>query len=104
MVSPELFIPLAERSGHIEPLTQLVLTRSIAAASTFTKLIPDFVVAVNLSATLLTDLSIPKYVRGLLADMNMPPSSLMLEVTESTAMSDVARAIDVILRLRLKGI
>ncbi|UZE49323.1 EAL domain-containing response regulator [Rhodopseudomonas sp. P2A-2r] len=104
MVSPELFIPLAERSGHILPLTQLVLTRSIAAASTFTKLIPDFVVAVNLSATLLTDLSIPKYVRGLLADINMSPSSLMLEVTESTAMSDVARAIDIILRLRLKGI
>ncbi|HEY8334053.1 MAG TPA: EAL domain-containing protein [Tardiphaga sp.] len=103
-ISPELFIPLAERSGHIQPLTQLVLARSIAAACTFTGLIPDFVVAVNLSATLLTDLSIPKYVRGLLADMGLPPSSLMLEVTESTAMSDVSRAIDIILRLRLKGI
>jgi EAL domain-containing protein (putative c-di-GMP-specific phosphodiesterase class I)/ActR/RegA family two-component response regulator len=104
MISPELFIALAERTGHIQPLTQLLLARSIAAACTFKRLIPDFVVAVNLSATLLTDLSIPQYIAGLLTDMRLPPGSLMLEVTESTAMSDVSRAIDIILRLRLKGI
>jgi EAL domain-containing protein (putative c-di-GMP-specific phosphodiesterase class I) len=53
---------------------------------------------------LISDLSFPEQVEALLVENAVPSSALTLEITESVAMTDVARAMDVLLRLRLKGI
>jgi EAL domain-containing protein (putative c-di-GMP-specific phosphodiesterase class I) len=76
----------------------------VATAREFLKRDPNFVVAVNLSATLLSDPLIPEKVEQLLEELEAPAKSLMLEVTESTAMSDVSQAMDILLRLRIKGV
>jgi EAL domain-containing protein (putative c-di-GMP-specific phosphodiesterase class I)/CheY-like chemotaxis protein len=103
-VAPDRFVSLAERCDLIKPLTLLMLDSAVRDMRSTIVRDPEFVVAVNLSAALLSDLSIPEEVERILSAYHVPPSSLMLEVTESTAMSDLSRATDVLLRLRIKGI
>lgn len=104
VVGPDLFIPLAERSGLIKPITMRMLHESLRMARQFDEADPSFVVAVNLSATLLSDTSIPEEIERMLEGVGVSPRALTIEVTESTAMTDVARAMDVLLRLRIKGV
>ena len=103
-VGPDVFIPLAEQGGLIKTMTLRMLRDSMTFAAAFLPTEPKFVVAVNLSASLLSDTSLPEEVEHLLAEIGVPARSLMIEVTETTAMADVGRAMDVLLRLRLKGI
>jgi EAL domain-containing protein (putative c-di-GMP-specific phosphodiesterase class I)/ActR/RegA family two-component response regulator len=103
-VDPADFVAVAEATGQVREITRSILSRSIACAREFTKRAPDFVLAVNVSAALLTDLSLPDEVDRMLADSGVSPRSLLLEITESIAMSDIARATDVLVRLRIKGV
>ncbi|ABD08546.1 response regulator receiver modulated diguanylate phosphodiesterase [Rhodopseudomonas palustris HaA2] len=103
-VGPDVFIPLAEQSGLIKPLTLLMLRQSIELARYFFDIDPSFSVAVNLSAALLSDTTIPEEVERLLDGTGLPARSLIIEVTESTAMTDIACAMDIMLRLRIKGV
>lgn len=104
VVDPADFVAVAETTGQVKAITRAMLARSIGCARDFTARTPDFVLAVNVSATLLSDLSLPDEVERLLADYGVPPRSLLLEITESVAMSDIARATDILLRLRIKGV
>lgn len=103
-VGPDLFIPLAEASGTIKSITLLMLRQSIRMARRYLAIDPAFVVAANLSATLLTDATILDEIDLMLDETGVPARALMIEVTESTAMSDVALAMDMLLRLRIKGV
>ncbi len=103
-VSPDVFIPVLEEAGLIQELTRSLLDQSIRDAREFIRRDPDFALAVNVSANLLTDLSLPEEIEAALHKYDVAPRSLMLEITESTAMSDVSRAIDILVRLRIKGI
>lgn len=102
-VAPDVFIPLAEASGLIKPLTERVLRDSLAMGQAMLEIDPTFVVAVNLSATMLSDTALPEEIERLLAERETPARSLMIEVTESTAMADASQAMDILLRLRIKG-
>lgn len=103
-VGPDVFIPLAEASGLIKPLTLALLREAMRTAQTMLRSDPGFVIAVNLSATLLSDAELPEEIERLLADAGVPPRALMIEVTESNAMADISRAMDILLRLRIKGV
>ncbi|MFC0239893.1 two-component system response regulator [Rhodopseudomonas telluris] len=103
-VGPDVFIPLAEQSGAIKLITLRMLRESMSMARRFLDRDPSFVVAANLSAMLLTDTTILQQIEQMLDETGVPARSLMIEVTESTAMSDVDRAMDVLLRLRIKGV
>ncbi|MCG6206250.1 EAL domain-containing protein [Rhodopseudomonas sp. HC1] len=103
-VRPDLFIPIAEASDAIKPITLVMLRESMRLARDYLAVDPAFVVAVNLSATLLTDVGILDQIELMLDETGLPARALMIEVTESTAMSDVGRAMDVLLRLRIKGV
>jgi EAL domain-containing protein (putative c-di-GMP-specific phosphodiesterase class I)/ActR/RegA family two-component response regulator len=104
MVDPADFIALAEASGQVGDVTRAILRRAIDAARSFLRSTPDFVLAVNVSAALLSDISLPDEIERMLSDAGVPPQALLLEITESVAMADISRAIDVLVRLRIKGI
>ena len=65
---------------------------------------PGFTVAVNISGSLLNDLMLPERIESVLNEHGVAPQALIVEVTESVAMSDVERAMDILVRLRIKGI
>jgi len=87
-VAPDEFIALAELSGHILSVTQLVMQQAIAQSA---QLIRDgFVsgVAINLSPHCLMDRSFAERVGVLIGKCRVPASSLTFEITEGVAMSE----------------
>jgi diguanylate cyclase (GGDEF)-like protein len=104
MVPPGDFIPLAERTGLIGPLTTWVLRAAVRQCAEWRAAGLDLRMAVNLSQRNLADPDLPDAVAALLAEWNVPASRLVLEVTESTLMSDPKLAIDTTERLRAMGI
>lgn len=103
-IFPDEFISLAEQTGLIKPMTDQILTSAVKEVSRWRDKGWDIAVGVNLSALSLTDLDFPNKVADLLAQYNVPTSCLILEVTESTAMNDPQKTLDILTRLRIKGI
>ncbi len=77
-IGPAHFIPVAEQMGLMDQLGAFVLRRALKE----TKRWPDLYVAVNLSPVQVHDRDIVDLVRSALADSGVPPSRLILEITE----------------------
>ena len=103
-VMPDDFLPVVENTGLIGPLTLEVLDQALAAAHTWQVAGQPLPVSVNLSVRHLTDLSLPVRVREMLDHYGLPPSALILEVTETLIMSDPVRAVTVLHLMRDLGI
>ena len=92
LVPPDEFIPLAEQTGLIKPLTLYVLDealRAVRAPGWTTG--SSWPIAVNLSARNLLDPDFPAQVRDLLERWDVPPELLVLEITESTMIAEPVR-------------
>ena len=92
LVFPDAFIPVAEHTGLIKPLTTYVLNAALTQAKTWLDAGQPLMVSVNLSARNLLDEGLPKEVAGLLEATGVPAELLELEVTESAIMTEPARA------------
>jgi len=103
-IPPDQFIPLAEESGLMVPLTAFVLNRAIAQCATWRRAGHEVSVAVNLSTTNLLDTSLPEQILGVLDRYGLPTEALVLEITESTVMADLARSKEVIQTLSDAGL
>jgi diguanylate cyclase (GGDEF)-like protein/PAS domain S-box-containing protein len=102
-VPPDEFIALAELSGHILPVTQLVMEQAVAQSA---QLIRDgFVsgIAINLSPHCLMDRFFTERVEALIERCRIPASSLTFEITEGVAMSERMHGYTV-QELRLLGV
>ena len=104
MISPDGFIPLAEQTGVIKPLTAHVMDRAIAQCSEWSDGGLDLRVSVNVSPTGLLDRELPARVAALLERHSLPAHALQLEVTESGALTDVRVARTVLDELRATGV
>jgi diguanylate cyclase (GGDEF)-like protein/PAS domain S-box-containing protein len=103
-VPPAIFIPLAEELGLIHLLGANVLDAACAQARAWRDAGTPFRVAVNLSVEQLKHPSIVAEVRAALARYALAPALLELEITESTAMTDVEDAIGKLRDLRALGV
>ena len=99
MIPPNDFIPLAEHTGLIEPLTMYVLDKALRQVNQWREDGIDLTVAVNMSPRNLLDLHFPDHVEGMLKKWKLPPGCLQLEITESTLVSDPTRAMGILGRL-----
>jgi EAL domain-containing protein (putative c-di-GMP-specific phosphodiesterase class I)/ActR/RegA family two-component response regulator len=104
MVPPDLFIPMAEETALIGPLTDVTMRLAAKRMQEWAHCGIDLPVAVNLSPTQLTELTLPDRIASLLKEFDVNPSRLVVEVTEQAAMADVGKATDILTRLRLKSI
>ncbi|HEV8408062.1 MAG TPA: EAL domain-containing protein, partial [Sphingomicrobium sp.] len=98
------FVAAAEQHNRIGKLTDFVLEKAVAAAAQINKRDPDFNVAVNLSARLLTDKGFTLRLSALLARHGLAPNRLTLELTETAALADSGDGLDMINRLRDLGV
>ncbi|MCR6493582.1 bifunctional diguanylate cyclase/phosphodiesterase [Cellulomonas sp. P24] len=103
-VRPDDFIPLAESSGLISPLTAFVLDTALGDLARWRTSGHDIRMAVNLSARHLSDLALPRQIAEALAKHHIPAAALVLEVTETGILSDPTRADSVIGALRELGV
>jgi EAL domain-containing protein (putative c-di-GMP-specific phosphodiesterase class I) len=104
LIMPDVFIPLAEECNLIAPLTDVVLRLSLRQAARWRESGTPVSVAVNMAPQLLADLEFPDQLSALLTAYGVDASSLVLEVTERAAMGEASRTMDVLTRLRLKGV
>jgi diguanylate cyclase (GGDEF)-like protein len=104
LVPPDAFIPLAENSGLIAELTSYVLDTALGTLAQWRAAGHELRMAVNLSARHLSDLALPLQIAEALDLHGIPPTALVLEVTETGILSDPARADIVIGALRELGV
>ena len=105
LVSPDLFIGVAERANLIGALGHQVLESAVrdtmiwnAARKTPLK------VAVNLSPRQFRDFRLPATILAVLKDYGLPPEQLEVEITESGLMTDIGGVIDALHRLKEIGV
>ena len=103
-IPPGEFIELAEGTGIILRLTERVLRDALAQARRWVDEGHEIPIAVNLSTRCLLDPSFPDLVKRVLAEHEVSPSLLRLEITESAVMGDPARATDALRRLHDHGV
>jgi diguanylate cyclase (GGDEF)-like protein len=103
-VPPDVFIPLAERSGAIRALTLRVLNDALAQVRSLRDAGFEVPVAVNLSTRDLLDMQLPAEVGAALAAAGLDSSRLEVEITESVIMADPDRAHAVLAELRRMGV
>jgi diguanylate cyclase (GGDEF)-like protein/PAS domain S-box-containing protein len=104
LLNPDVFVPLAERTGVIKPLHEWVLREALQQCKAWSAIWDAPVVAVNTSMPNVLD---PRYidtVRRLLHDADVAPQSLTVEVTESVIMGDPEHARSVVSDLRTMGV
>jgi len=104
LLGPDSFIPAAEQNGLIGPLTQYVLDRALAQNARWAREGVDLTVAVNLSVRNLLDSNLVDDVRSALERHGVAATSLELEITESSAMVDPRRSMEVLGALASIGV
>ncbi|HVO12246.1 MAG TPA: GGDEF and EAL domain-containing protein [Vicinamibacteria bacterium] len=103
-VPPAEYIPLAEQTGLIRPLTRWVLDRAVAEARVWERNGRGLPVAVNVSARSLHDGRLLDDVAEALSRHALSPERLEIEVTESAVMPDPSRAAEVLRSLTSRGV
>jgi EAL domain-containing protein (putative c-di-GMP-specific phosphodiesterase class I)/FixJ family two-component response regulator len=103
-LSPDKFIAMAEKDvAVIDALTDWLIGSAIESYRVLAECDIRVPIAVNVSARNLHDLSLPDRLERRLRDAGMPPQHLCLELTESAAFDDAPNTMDVLTRVRLKG-
>ena len=103
MVGPSRFVPLAERHGLIDQLTQWGLRTSLRQWRSWQASGVDTALAFNISALSLEHLDFPDLVERMCRGLDVPTDRLVLELTEG-ATQPLIKLMDTLTRFRIKGI
>ncbi|MDX8394305.1 MAG: EAL domain-containing protein [Mariprofundales bacterium] len=105
IILPDRFIPLAEETGLIESLGEWVLRAACIQAKQWQDQdLPAFNISVNLSARQLGGTNLVNIVLNILKETGLPPSSLELEITETSIIMHAEQALQNLKELRKLGI
>ncbi len=102
-ISPNLFIVAAERAGIIGQLSGVLLQLALREAAALHAAGYPMAISLNLSALWLDDLNLPDLLLRSALEQGLRPADITFEVTETGVTKDIAIALDVLTRLRLKG-
>lgn len=101
---PDEFIPMAERTGLIKPLSIWVLAEALEQVEEWHKYNLKLEVAVNISPTTLLDPEFPNKIIGMMSQYNIPANYVTLEVTEGSMIRDPDLAMEILRRLSEIGV
>jgi len=106
MALPGEFISLAEETGLILPLGRIVMEKALDQLSKWNRAFPNdsFFMSVNISAPLFTDHDLYGEITNALEESGISPSRLILEITESMIITNPSFAVDILSRLKEKGL
>jgi EAL domain-containing protein (putative c-di-GMP-specific phosphodiesterase class I) len=102
LILPDDFIPEAENTGTIVPLTYRIFKLTLGWLAGLATA-DAHSVAVNLSARHLTELELADRLAAMCSEAGISTQRINLELTETSAMTDPAAAFDILTRLRIKG-
>jgi len=101
MVSPEIFIPIAEQSSQIITLGEWILREACREAASWQE---PLRVAVNISPIQFHHGDLPNLVHTVLLETGLKAERLELEITEGVLIDDFARAVSILRKLKSLGI
>jgi diguanylate cyclase len=101
LIGPSDFIPLAEETGLIIPIGEWVLRTACAAAASWDK---PYKIAVNLSPVQFRQVNLPAVIHGILIETGLSPSRLEVEITESTLIENLDRALHLLRQIKALGV
>lgn len=107
LIPPSVFIPVAEQSGLIVPISDWVLTEACREAGTWHRQYPDeppLYVSINVSAKHFSHPGFIGHVRKALETTSIPPRCVKIELTESVAMNDAPSTEETMSQLRALGV
>lgn len=104
MVPAEAVIAAAEAHGAIDELTDAVLAMALRQDAAWRAAGTPVRIAVNISVACLRRLDLPDRIAAAAAEAGANPADMLLELTESRIMRDIAGPLEVLTRLRLMGI
>lgn len=104
VLMPDAFLEQVVNDGLTQALTDMVVQTVITQAARWHMAGETMTVSMNVTASTLLDLTLPDRIAELCRQQSLPPERLILEVTETEAMRDVTRTMDVLLRMRLRNI
>ncbi|MBA2393282.1 MAG: EAL domain-containing protein [Ktedonobacteraceae bacterium] len=103
-VPPDQFIPLAEQTGLIQPLSIWVLEEAIRQCANWLQRGIQLTISVNLSTHNLHEADLPTRIARLLTHYALPARYLCVEVTESAVMTDIGQAVEILNQISEMGI
>jgi diguanylate cyclase (GGDEF)-like protein len=103
-IPPNEFIPIAERTGLIKPLSRYVLAEAVKQCAAWNAAGFDLRVSVNVTVPDLLDLDFPDRTVALLDEADVGPEQLELEITETTILADPVHVREVLTRLNELGV
>lgn len=104
LIPPDEFIPVAEQTGLIKPLTAWVLEQALDQCAKFWEKGLCLRMSVNLSAKNLQEPGLPEFVRDLIQHHRLPANYLVLEITETAMMLDPNQALITLNKLHDLGV
>lgn len=104
LVFPDAFIHIAEQYDLIDDLTDAVFLKAMKQGGEWLAEGMDIKISVNISVDSLNRLDLPEFIVEKAAEQGVDTSHIMLEVTESRLMEDIKKPLEILSRLRLKGI
>lgn len=104
LISPGIFIPMAEQLGLISQIGESVLRQACAEATRWMKAGHDCKVAVNVSPLQFEETDFAEKVLSSLREAGLPPGRLELEITETMAVADTDRVSEIMRPLRAMGV
>jgi len=102
-IPPDIFIITAEQHGLIKELSELLFKKALLGGVELTNAGYSLAIAINISANWLSDIYLPEFILSSVEATGFNYKNLTLEITETGVMADMATALDVMTRLRLKG-
>lgn len=103
MVPPGMFIPHAERTALIKPITYWVIRQAAKQCAKWHAEGIEAAVSINLSARIFSAPELPEQLFGIIQDYDLDPKWLKLEITESAAMSNPEKALPIITKFSEQG-
>jgi diguanylate cyclase (GGDEF)-like protein/PAS domain S-box-containing protein len=103
LIPPDKFIPLAECTDLIHPLTDWVLNAAIRQQRSWFERGHDLAIAVNLSAKSLRDAQLAARFQAICGRWGVPPDRIMFEITETSVISDPKSSARLLRRLAKMG-
>jgi EAL domain-containing protein (putative c-di-GMP-specific phosphodiesterase class I)/ActR/RegA family two-component response regulator len=104
LLLPDKFLEDVVNDGLMQALTDFVLRKAAEQLAYWRDANEDLTLSVNMTASTLLDLALPEKIADLCKQRNIDAGKLILEVTETEAMRDATRTMDVLLRLRIRNI
>ncbi len=104
LLPPAAFVPIAERTGLIKPMTDWIMDRMLRQCREWHDAGAPVHVAVNVSAKSLQDQTLPIKIQTALDKWGMDPRYVKVEITESSIMADPAHALAITSMLQSMGV